>query len=291
MKQILKTNNLLKFLLNAIIINIILLSKNSSVDANEIVKLNGDIKLKRSEETEFKPASFLDTLNYEDEFQVGANSSVMIRCSNTNKSVIDQTGTYLVSSYCDKGEATKVIDNNNTFRPPTEDLSQTPYIISPRNSSIFPEEITIKWNQVAEATKYIVKIEDWQAETTNTEIIYTGEPLTPGFYFLSVEADNGESSGDVGFSTIDDEQAQSIQAEAVKIKQEGLEAEAEKFILAKFYQDNNLHMLAIEVLEDLLAAGSQTKNIYLLLANLYEKVGLESEAYGLSQQAMELGNN
>jgi len=256
------------------------------VNANEIVKLEGDIKLKREGESDFQPANILDSLNYKDEFQVGTDSLVMIRCSNIRKAIVEQPGEYIVSNYCEEGKATKVVDNNNKFRPPTEDLSQIPYIISPRNSSIFPEEITIKWNQVVDASSYKVVIEDWEVETTDTEIVYTGEPLTPGFYFVSVEANNGESSGDVGFNIVDKEQAQLIQTEAEQIRQEGLESEAEKFILAKFYQDNNLHILAIEILEDLVAAGSQTKNVYLLLEDIYDQVGLELEAYDLSQQIM-----
>ena len=271
--------------------SIILLELNQSANANEIVKLDGDIKLEREGETEFEPANFLDTLNYGDEFQVGANSWVVIRCSNTEQPKIEQPGTHLVSKYCPQGEATKPLDNNDTFRPPTEDLTQTPYIISPRNSSIFPEQITIKWNRVSEATNYRVQLGGWQTETTNTEIVYTGEPLTPGFYFVSVEADNGESSGDILFVVIDEEQAQLVREEAEKIEQEGLEQEAEAFILARFYRSHKLNMLAIEVLEDLVKSGSQTKNIYLLLADIYERVGLKLEAHERYEQALELGNN
>ena len=50
-------------------------------------------------------------------------------------------------------------------------------------------------------------------------------------------------------------------------------------------------MLAVEILEDLLQSGSQTKNVYLLLADIYKQVGLETEAYDLAQQALELGSN
>ncbi len=136
-----------------------------------------------------------------------------------------------------------------------------------------------------------MKVGEWETETTDTKVIYTGKPLTPGFYFVSVEADNGEFSGNVGFIVIEKRQAQLIREEAEKIKQEGLDKEAEVFILARFYRSNDLKMLAIEVLEDLVGSGSQTKNIYLLLANIYDQVGLEIEAYERSQQALELGNN
>ncbi|MEL6442199.1 MAG: hypothetical protein AAFQ80_23505 [Cyanobacteria bacterium J06621_8] len=277
---------LITIVLNITIVIAFLQGSTQKADANEIVKLKGDIRLRKNGENEFQPANFLDSLSYEDEFQVGTNSSLMIRCSNTHKPVIEQPGTYLVSNYCDEGEATEVLENNIRFRPPTEDLSHTPYIISPRNSSIFPEEITIKWNPVASATSYTVRIDDWEAETTNTEIVYTGETLNPGFHFVSVEADNGESSGDIGFTIINLEQAQLIQQGVTKIRQEGLEIEAEKFILARFYRNKGFHMSAIEILEDLVATGNQTKNVYLLLINLYEQVGLESEAYEISQQVI-----
>ncbi len=287
-------NKSIKILSTFTVVSIISLGLNQSVNANEIIKLSGDIKLKRKVgqgEAEFEPANFLDTLNYEDEFAVGVNSWVVIRCRNTYKPRIEQPGTYLVSNYCPQGEATKKLENNDTLRPATEDLTQTPYIISPRNSWIFNEQITIKWNRVSEATKYRVQVGEWEKETTDTEVIYTGEPLTPGFYFVSVEADSGKSSGDVGFTVIEEQQAQLIREEAEQIKQEGLDKEAEAFILASFYRSNDLKMSAIEVLEDLVGSGSQTKNIYLLLANIYDEVGLEVEAYERSQQALEIGNN
>lgn len=291
MKQRWKINQTIKILLSLTVFGIILLGLKQSANANEIVKLSGDIQLKRRGESEFEPAIFLDTVNYEDKLQVSANSWVVIRCGNTDKPKIEQPGTYLVSKYCPEGEATEPLNNNRTFRPPTEDLTQTPYIISPRNSSIFPEQITIKWNRVSEATNYRVQVGEWETETTDTKVIYTGEPLTPGFNFVSVEADNGESSGDVGFTVIEERQAQLIREEAEKIKQEGLDKEAEAFILARLYRSYKLNMLAIEVLEDLVRSGSQTKNIYLLLANIYDEVGLEVEGYERSQQALELGNN
>ncbi len=294
MKHRLIINQSIKILSSLTIVSIILLGVNQSVNANEIIKLSGDIKLKRKVEqgeTEFEPANFLDTLNYQDEFEVGANSWVVIRCSNTDKPKIEQAGTYLVSKYCPEGEATEPLNNNRTFRPPTEDLTQTPYIISPRNSWILPKQITIKWNRVSEATNYKIKVGEWQKKTTDTEVVYTGEPLTPGSYFVSVEADNGESSEDILFVVINEEQAKLVQEKAEEIKQEGLEQEAEAFILARFYRSHKLNMLAIEVLEDLVRSGSQTKNIYLLLADIYDKVGLKLEAYERSEQARELGNN
>lgn len=287
MKKRLTINQLIKILFTLTVFSLILLWLNQNVNANEIVKLSGNIELKRKGETDFQPANFLDTLSYEDEFQVDTNSWVVIRCSNTDKPRIEKPGIHLVSKYCPEGEETGPLDNNRTFRPPTEDLTQTPYIISPRNSSIFPEQITIKWNRVSEVTNYRVQLGEWETETTNIEVLYTGEPLTPGFYFVSIEADNGVSSGNVGFTVIDKEQAQLVREEAEKIKQEGLDQEAEAFILARFYQSHKLNMLAIEVLESLVKSGSQTQNVYLLLAEIYKQVGLKLEAYERFEQALE----
>jgi hypothetical protein len=227
----------------------------------------------------------------QDELQLGANSWVVIRCGNTDKSKIEQSGTYLISKYCPEGKKTVVIDNNNRFRPPTEDLTQIPYIISPRISSIFPEPIIIKWNPISEVNSYQVKLGEWERKNNKTEITYAGKPLTPGYYSVSVEADNGQSSGDVGFVILDERKAQAIQKEAEKIKQEGLDKEAEAFILARFYRSNDLKMLALEVLEDLVRSGSQTKNVYLLLADIYDEVGLKVEAYKYQKYALNLAKN
>ena len=279
-----------KILFGLTIFSAVLLGLNHTANANEIIKLTGDVKLKRNGETQFQTANFLDSLNYEDEFQVGTNSWLVIRCRNTDKPKIEQPGKYKVSKYCPQGEATAILDNNPTFRPPTEDLTQTPYIISPRNSSVFSEAITIKWNRVSQVTNYTVRIGDWETITTDTEVIYTGEPLTAGFYFVSVEADHGESSGNVGFTVIDEVQAQLVEEGAETIKLEELDKEAEVFFIADSYRRHKLYMSAIEILEELVESGSQTKNIYLLLADIYKQVGLELEAYDLSQKASELEN-
>lgn len=291
MNQKLILNKSIILLFNLIVFSLILLESNQNVNANEIIKISGDIKLKRKGDNKFQLANLLDTVNYEDELQIGANSWVVIRCSNTDKPKIEKPGTYLVSKYCLEGEKTERIDNNDTFRPPTEDLTQTPYIISPRISSIFPKQITIKWNPIPEANNYQVKLGEWQTKTSKTEITYVGKPLAPGYYSVSVEADNGQSSGDVGFVIIDARNAQVIQKKAEKIKQEGLDKEVETFILARFYCSNDLNMLAIKVLEDLVRSGSKTKNVYLLLADVYDDVGLKVEAYKYQKQALNLAKN
>lgn len=305
----LSPNQSIKILLNLIFSSVILLKSNQTVNANEIIKIDGDIKIKRNGENKFQSANFLDTVDYEDKLQVGVNSWVVIRCDNTDKPKIEQPGTYLVSKYCPEGEKTAIIDNNiinqqatqeafiheasqetivrnnDTYRPPTEDLTRTPYIISPRSSSILPEQMTVKWNPISGATSYQVKVGEWQTKTNKMEVLYTGKPLTPGYYSVSVEADNDQSSGDVGFVIIDEQQAQLIQKEAEKIKQEKLDKEAEAYILAGFYRSHKLNMLAIEVLEDLVRSGSQTQNVYLLLADIYDEVGLKVEADELYKKA------
>ena len=78
---------------------------------------------------------------------------------------------------------------------------------------------------------------------------------------------------------------------AKEIKKEGLGTEAEAFVLANFYYGNDLKMLAIENLEYLVRSGSKNKNVYLLLADIYKQVGLETEAYNLAQKALELEKN
>jgi Tfp pilus assembly protein PilF len=49
-------------------------------------------------------------------------------------------------------------------------------------------------------------------------------------------------------------------------------------------------MLAIEILEDLVRSGSQTQNVYLLLADIYEEIGLKIEAYELYRKGLKLAN-
>ncbi len=90
MKKTWKINQSIKILSILTAFGLILLGLNQTANANEIVKLSGEIKLKRKKDNGFKPANFLDTLNYEDELEVGANSWVVIRCRNTYKPRIER---------------------------------------------------------------------------------------------------------------------------------------------------------------------------------------------------------
>ena len=59
MKKRSNLDQAIKILFSLTVFSIILLGLNKNANANEIVKLTGDIKLKRNGETEFQPANFL----------------------------------------------------------------------------------------------------------------------------------------------------------------------------------------------------------------------------------------
>ena len=80
MNKKIKINQVRKFLLSLSLLGLILFQLNQSANASEIIDLDGNIKLRRKGENEFKSADYLDILNPEDEVQVSSNSWVIIRC-------------------------------------------------------------------------------------------------------------------------------------------------------------------------------------------------------------------
>ena len=173
-------------------------------------------------------------------------------------------------------------------------LQQLPYLISPRNTNVFNESLTILWNQVSGASQYKVKVGDWERETKETQIVYDGE-LEPGeFYSVTVVADNGATSTqeDDGqnswFIVLEDEEAKTFREQVAVIQQQELSQEQKGLILAYFYRGKELNAEAIQVLEGLVKSGNQTATVYQLLGDIYRQVGLNLMAKEVYQQGLKL---
>ncbi|GGA27005.1 hypothetical protein CYANOKiyG1_43170 [Okeania sp. KiyG1] len=267
---------------------------------HHIIDVRGNVQVKKAQWKDFYQAESGITLSGEDKIKLGSNASVTVYCSDRNKWTVEQPGTYLVSEGCPEGEA--VIRscpdcNNDTRRPPgikEEGLQQLPYVISPRNTNVFNDSLTIRWNEVSGATQYKVQVGDWEGETRETQIVYDGE-LEPGeFYAVEIVADNGVASTDEDdgqnswFIVLEEEEAETLREKVAAIAQDELTQEQEGLILAYFYRGNELNAEAIQVLEGLVKSGSQTATVYQLLGDIYQRVGLNLMAKEVYQQGLAL---
>ncbi len=275
-----------KILIQVILLTFILLRVNAPVLSNTsginlIVNFSGDVKVKKDEWSQWQKADFGNTLSPNDQLEIGTNSSATIYCSDLSEWTIEQPGTYWLYDGCSPGEPTlKLPNSNNDTRRPggikEQALQNIPYIISPRNTSILNNQPTIRWNTVPGATQYKVIVEDWEDETSDTEILYTGELEAEFFYFVSVLANSDSSSeeeAEVGFTVLDEQKEKDILAHIEAVKQQGLTKGAEGLILAHLYRGNDLNAEAIQVLEELVKEGNESISVYQLLGDIYQQVG------------------
>ena len=267
-----------------------------------IYDVRGNVQIKKAEWKSFDKAES-GILSGEDKVKLGSNASLMIYCSNQNKWAVEGPGTYLVSQGCPEGEDVLRLCpscNNDSIRGlvqiKEERLKQLPYIISPRNTNVFNNSLTIRWNAVSGATQYKVKVGDWERETKKTQILYDGE-LKPGeWYDIIVEADNGVTSKDeyedggrnIWFTVLEDEKAKVLLEQVALIKRQELSREQEGFVLAYFYRGNELNFEAIQLLERLVKSESQIARVYQLLGDIYLQVGLSLMAKEVYQQGLGL---
>ena len=203
-----------------------------------LIDVRGNVEVKKAQSKRFNKAEYGMTLSGEDKVKLGSNASLMIYCSDQNKRVVEGPGTYLVSEKCLPGKPTIRLcpscnnDTRRLFGVKEEGLKQLPYLISPRNTYVFNNPLTIRWNEVFGATLYKVKFElgGWERETKKTQIVYDGE-LEPGDWnSIIIEADNGATSSEVDaqnswFQVLKDEEAKILREQVAAIKGQELSRE------------------------------------------------------------------
>ena len=265
-----------------------------------LIDIRGTVEVKKTEWKRFNKAESGIILSGEDKIKLSNNASLMIYCSNQKKWVVEGPGTYLVSQGCSKGEGVIRLcpSCNNDKRRPSgikeQKLKQLPYLISPRNTNVFNNSLTIRWNEVSKAIQYKIKVGDWERETKKTQILYDGELEQGKWYPIIVEVDNGLTSKDEDsglnswFEVLEDEKAKVLREQVAVIKRQGLSQEEEGLILAYFYRGHELNFEAIQVLERLVKSKSQMARVYKLLGDIYLQVGLSLMAKEVYQQGLAL---
>lgn len=278
-------------------------SFSKTVGINTIFEVKGKVTVKKLQWKKPLPASVGLTLSPDDNLDVAANASVKVYCSNQQTWTV-KPGKHIVSSGCPSGNPVIRLpnSNNDTLRPTgktEEALAKLPYLITPRETDILTNRPQLRWNAVAGATNYTIKIDgvNWEAQTNKTEIVYPGEPpLKEGErYRVTIEADNGASfrSDDesVGFTRLD-EQTKKTVLDAVKVvQQQQLSPEETGLVLAHLYRGYGLYGDGVEVLEGLVKQGSQVAAVYQLLGDTYLEIGLPQLAKKPYEKALKLATN
>lgn len=250
---------------------------------NFIFAISGNVEIKRPRWTGYKPVNVGTLVNSSDKLRLTKGASAKVFCTNLSIWNVRSPGESSVSQGCPSNRTViRRIDSSTSFTRAGNDPT-IPYLISPRSSNILTSQPKLRWNAVAGATKYQVRLfgrgVDWQTEVNQPQVVYSGkEPLKPGYtYWLTVTADNGvttENKDNAGFTVMSEADSKRVKAEIAQLQQQGLKSEGNVLALAHLYRSNNLNADAIDLLEELVKKGSRSSAVYQLLGSIYQQVEL-----------------
>ena len=250
---------------------------------NFIFATSGKVEIKRPRWTGYKPVYVGTLVNSSDKLRLKKGTSAKVFCTNLSIWNVRSPGESSVSQGCRSNRTIlRRIDSSTSFTRAGNDPT-IPYLISPRSSNILTSQPKLRWNAVAGATKYQVRLfgrgVDWRTEINQPRVVYSGkEPLKPGYtYWLTVTADNGvttENKDNAGFTVMSEADSKRVKAEIAQLQQQGLKSEGNILALAHLYRSNNLNADAIDLLEELVKKGSRSTAVYQLLGSIYQQVEL-----------------
>lgn len=255
---------------------------------NFIFSVQGNASVKRVDRSNYQPIYVGAFVSSTDRLRLSNDARVGVLCDNLQAWWVGSQGEFPISQGCGSS-------SGSNFRPgskraPTRSGSDPtiPYLLSPRDSAILIRQPMLRWNSVAGAESYKVRVlgpnVNWQTEVKQSQVVYGGASLKPDLrYWVSITASNGASNQQEegrfrGFSVLSDTDNQKVNAAIARLKQQPLDDDARMFALAHLYRSNKLNADAIDVLEGLVKKGSQNGSVFHLLGNIYQDVGLNQLA-------------
>lgn len=274
----------------------------SSVSAQLIIESSGELLLKRGN-SEYRQCGVGERLQPGDRLYPTLGTAVKVLCGNSDVWRVPDGIPSGLSSGCPT-LMVRLVKGETRHRPGGSD-PKIPYILHPRMTYVVRERPTFRWNGVAGATRYRVRLlgpggVEWQTDVSSTEVAYPVDapPLNWGVkYLVTVEADTGSSSledggGILGFELLDEYTTQDVQTEAGRIAGLSDLTEDERTLaLAEMYRKEGLIAEAIATLEAAIDRGSPTALMYRLLGDLYSEVGLNLLAEARYASAVKLIEN
>lgn len=174
--------------------------------------------------------------------------------------------------------------------------SQTPRLLTPRNTDIAEGHPTFEWEAVPNASGYRLSLtildgEDWQAETTETRLSYPAElPPLPAGSTVFVGLATLERPTDVDQSLIDlldQEPLTELQAQETAIHDLNVDEGAKAYLLAQLYGQQGMKSAAITQLEQITANEENiSANLWQQLGELYFELERHKHAEKAYQKAL-----
>lgn len=179
-------------------------------------------------------------------------------------------------------------------------LENLPYLITPRESHILAAKPILRWNKVAGANSYTVKVGgvNWEKqEIANTEVKYDGvTPFKEGWrYAVTITDNNGVSSDKegkfIGFVYLMECERKLVLESAKKIESQFKDPAQRALALAKLYRSYMLYADAIEVLVIFTEKNKNIAEAYHLLGDTYLRSDLILRAKAAFDKGLGLAAN
>ena len=261
----------------------------SDDDLNLLIVAQGPVRLKRDGWPDYQLTAFGAVLRRGDLLQVDVQARATVLCADLTAWPVPAGAPSGVINGCPPAQKPALVRGKNVIggtKAPVDPL--IPYIVSPRMTHLLSGQPTLRWNAVPGVATYTAGIQgddgsEWGTITTVARTVYpaNASPLRPGVvYLLLVKADNDRTSWEegapgLGFSLLEPDEADSVRADAARLHNLTLPAEAESYALAQLYSGYGLIAEAVDLLEELVAGGSQEAAAYRTLGDLYRGIGLE----------------
>ena len=277
----------------------------AAVESNyRLVEVQGTVQIKREGRSSFLPAHRDMPLYLGDLLRADIAARARILCA-------DLRTIWILRSNEERGVAAgcppdprialrigKQSDNTPGGSDPT-----IPYIISPRRGRVLEAQPILRWNPVPGAARYTVQLVggglNWETEVSSPEVRYSGlASLRAGVaYRVIVETDTSRSSQEDGveapltFRLLYKEDIESVQADIAELVEKGLPEDTQALTIATIYSREDLFTAAIDTLEDRVASGTNSLEVYQDLGDLYRYVGLNLLAEERYEKAIEIASS
>ena len=276
-----------------------------------LVSVNHQVEIKRTDSNRLVSASFGMPLAEGDVVNTYDNATATIICTNGNLFSLPEQNNLTVNcqdtsderfmGQLDPALSGQILnpaevppDVFKMNHPPTSRLTQTqtPLLISPRNTVVADTRPAFHWQPVAGASGYRLSVnlasgEAWNRDTKNTSLPYPADvpPLTPGsLNIVTLSTLDDETAIDKTELRVLDETGLTDVARAeAKIRALELDEIAQSYLLAQLYQQREMWAAAISQLEQVLSQSSIVQeegaaNLSQQLGDLKTRVALYVQA-------------
>lgn len=263
-----------------------------------ISDVKGSVKIRRVGRTIDPLAHIGAPLRSNDKLILGNGASATVMCQNARRWNIKSKGSFSVAQGCGTNERIILTPIEHSDRLPVRNLrdDSIPFMISPRGNSavLASKPLLLQWNPVMGANRYRVHLcgfgLNWQTMANRAQILYSGEPLKPGRYFISVVTEDNPSlkCEEAHFRVLNEKSAALFKQDLSALQGQVLSDEAKVLAIAHLERSYELYADAISRLEQAIKTGKANPAFLELLGDLYWQVELPQFAHDKYSAAIAL---